>query len=67
MSLIDDVDLARQCFYDVFLRRINKHAPFRKFRVKRRKTAWFSPEIGSRLKDRDAAWSRADWLRFHQL
>lgn len=34
----------------IILRLINKHAPFWKFRVKRRKMPWFSPEISSFLK-----------------
>ena len=74
ISLFDDVEMAWSYFYDDFLNLINKHAPFRKFRVKGRNNPWFQPEIGNLIKDRDAAWARArksksenDWLCFRQL
>lgn len=61
-------------FFIVLFFRYCKHAPLRKFRVKGRNNPWFSPEIGSLLKERDVAWARsrksktdAGWLSFRQL
>ena len=74
MSLFDDVELAWKYFYDVFNFFINKHAPLRKFRVKRRNNPWFTAERSSLLNDRDDAWAKArhsksqsDWLLFKQI
>ncbi len=68
------IELAWKYFHDAFTNIINKHAPFHKFRVKGRHNPWFSPELSSLLKERDAAWanarntkSQADWLVFRQL
>lgn len=74
ISLINEVELALKYFHDSLTKIINKHAPFRKFRVKGGNNPWFSPQLSSLLKERDVAWakarqskSQADWLTFRQL
>lgn len=73
VALFDDIELGLGYFYEIRCM-VNKHAPFRKFRVKGRNNFWFSSEIGNLLKERDIAWARArktnteaDWLKFWQL
>ena len=74
ISLFNDVELAWKYFHDAFTNIINKHAPFRKFRVKGRDNPWFSSQLSSLQQERDIAWakarksnSHADWLIFRQL
>lgn len=74
ISLINDVELAWDYFYNFLKDAIDKHAPYRKFRVKGRTNPWFSSELSALKRERDAAWtmarkssSQADWLRFRQL
>ncbi len=72
--LIPEVESAWNYFYESFTYFINKHAPFRKFRVKGRHNVWFTPELSNLLRERNLAWSKArstnlkeDWLIFRQL
>ena len=48
ISLISDVELAWDSFHEAFIRIINKHAPFCKFRVKGLNNPWFSPQQHSK-------------------
>lgn len=52
----------------------NKHAPFKKQRIKNRHSPWFTQELTSLLKQKNAAWkvarlskSPSDYLKFRQL
>ena len=64
-------ELALGYFIDAFNSLANKHAPFKKYRVKLT-APWFSPEISEILRSRDVAWAKAssksatDWLNFIQ-
>lgn len=70
-----DVELAWNYFHDAFTNTVNKNAPFRKYRVTDQNNPWFSPQLSSQLKQRDAAWAKAtktrksqsDWQNFRQL
>ncbi len=72
--LIPEVESAWNYFYESFIYFINKHASFRKFRVKGRHNVLFTPELSNLLRERNLAWSKArstnlkeDWLIFRQL
>lgn len=74
IELIPDVETAWTFFRDGFMKIINTHAPFRKFRVKGRDNPWFSTELADTIHERNLAWvkarttgSMADWLFFRQL
>ncbi len=74
MNLIPEVESAWNYFYESFTYFINKHAPFRKFRVKGRHNVWFTPELSNLLRECNLAWCKArstnlkeDWLIFRQL
>jgi len=61
-------------FYDGFLSIINRHAPFKRFRVKGRDNPWFSEALSVQIRERHVAWAKArqsdvgsDWIRFRQL
>ena len=45
LCAIPDPELALSDFIDVFNSLANKHAPFKKYRVKNRTAPWFSPEM----------------------
>ncbi len=72
--LIPDVESAWIYFYDGFISIINRHAPFKKFRVKGRDNPWFSEALSALIRERDVAWAKArqfdlssDWIYFRQL
>jgi len=74
ISLIPDVEFAWQYFYDGLTSVLNRHAPFKKFRVKGRDNPWFSTALSVLIRERDTAWAKArqsdsdsDWIRFRQL
>ncbi len=53
---------------------INRHAPFKKFRVKGRDNPWFSEDLSVLIRERDVVWAKArqsdlssDWICFRQL
>uniref|UniRef100_A0A3Q3GUZ1 Reverse transcriptase domain-containing protein n=1 Tax=Labrus bergylta TaxID=56723 RepID=A0A3Q3GUZ1_9LABR len=69
---IPDVDHALEYFTNTFLTIIDKHAPFKKLRVKDSSSPWLSTELSLLLKERDKAWASArktaaHWLLFRQL
>lgn len=84
---ISDVQVALQSFTDVFcvlqktsvsvfflISCVDKHAPFKRLRIKDRTVPWFSNELSILFTDRNKAWSRArhsgdphHWLSFRQL
>lgn len=73
-SEIPDVELALDFFIKTFLSIIDKHAPFKKFRVKDRLTPWFTRELSSLFRERNRAWALArrsgdssHWLSFRQI
>lgn len=74
IELIPDVESAWSFFYDCFMAIVNKHAPFKKFRIKGRDNPWFTPELANALHERNLAWANArktglkhDWDIFRQL
>ncbi len=74
INLIPEVESAWNYFYESFTYFINKHAPFRKSKVKGRHNVWFTPELSNLLRESNLAWSKArsnnlkeDWLIFRQL
>ncbi len=69
-----EVDSAWNLFHEGFTNIINKYAPLKKYRVKGRNNAWFSPDLANILHERNVAWAKArksnqnsDWLVFRQL
>ncbi len=54
---IADPEVALSYFTDIFNSLENKHAPFKKYRVKRL-NPWLSPEIAEMLRKRDIAWTK---------
>ncbi|KAL7865358.1 hypothetical protein SRHO_G00106050 [Serrasalmus rhombeus] len=71
---ISDVDGALNHFSKTFLTVVNKHAPFKKSRIRDRSSPWFTGEVSSLFKARNKAWSTArrsgerdHWLTFRQL
>lgn len=73
-SDIHDVDLALDYFTNNFLAIVDKHAPFKKLKIKDRTNPWFSSELSNLFKSRNTAWSCArrsgspsDLLVFRQL
>ncbi|XP_055755262.1 uncharacterized protein LOC129834369 [Salvelinus fontinalis] len=74
IELIPDVETAWIIFHDAFPQIVNKHAPFRRFRVKGRDNPWFSSELSCIIHNRNLAWAKArkscsdaDCLIFRQL
>ncbi len=73
MATIRD-NSAWNLFHEGFTNIINKYAPLKKYRVKGRNNAWFSPDLANILHERNVAWAKArksnqnsDWLVFRQL
>ena len=69
-----DVQVALYSFIDSFNTVVNKHAPFKRVRIKDRVTPWFSPGLSRLFRDRSSAWSCArrsgdsrHWLAFRQI
>ena len=53
---------------------INKHAPFRKYKIKGRDNPWFSEQLSDLIHERDLAWATvkksknsSDWQHFTHL
>ena len=74
IELIPDVELAWTFFNYGFTQIINRHAPFKRFRIKGRDNPWFSPELADIIHQRNLAWAKArktgissDWLVFTTL
>lgn len=74
MYAIADVDNAWDYFYEAFYSLVNKHAPFKKYRVNGRRNPWFTPDLSALLHERDLAWAKAkksklntDWQDFRHL
>lgn len=71
---ISDVQVALQFFTDIFIPCVDKHAPFKRLRIKDRTVPWFSSELSTLFNDRNKAWNCArrsgdpqHWLSFRQL
>ena len=68
---------AQECldlFVNTFISLVDKHAPYKRLRIKDRIAPWFSHELSTLQNDRNKAWSRArrsddpqHWLAFRQL
>lgn len=61
-------------FYDGFTQILNRHALFRRYRVKGRDNPWFPPKLTEFIHARNVAWAKAratgyatDWTIFRQL
>ena len=74
VTTIPDPNIALNYFAKTFNSFAEKHAPFKKLRVKNRSNPWFSPEIAAMLRNRDIVWNRArasglsnDWQYFCHL
>lgn len=74
MNLIPDPEIALKYFKSLFLNIINKHAPFRKYKIKGCDNPWFSEKLSDLIHDRDLAWSMgkksknsSDWQNFRHL
>ena len=73
-SAIPDAELALEHFQKTFLQIVNKHAPFKKVRIKNRISPWFSPDLSALLKDRNKAWllarrtgDQTHWSSFRRI
>lgn len=74
INLIPDLEIAWELFYASFSALVYKHAPLKRYRVKGRNNAWFSPLLSNMLHERNLAWAKArktdlnsDWLDFRRL
>ena len=72
-SAMPDPDLALFFFISTFNDVANKHAPKKKIRMKNRINPWFSSEISNLIREKAAAWKKAqisnlieDWVIFCQ-
>ena len=73
-SQIPDVEMALDFFTKTFLTIIDKHAPWKKLRVKDRSSPWFTPELALLFKERNRSWLLArhsrdpsHWASFRQI
>ena len=71
-ELCKDVQTAWEFFDEGFSSLVDKHAPFRRYKVKGRDSPWFIPDLSDFLRNRNLAWTtarktEADWLTFRQL
>ena len=71
---ISDPELALDFFINRFNSLVNKHAPYKKIRVKNRSNKWFTNELSALHISRNKAWALArrsgdpsHWLAFRQL
>lgn len=74
IKLIPDVEIAWVFFRDTFMQIVNRHAPFKKYRVKGHENPWFSSDLADRIHERNLAWAKArttgsmaDWTVFRRL
>ncbi len=58
-SEIPDVDMALDFFSKSFLSIVNKHAPYKRLRIKNRSIPWFTSGLSILLRNRNRAWSLA--------
>lgn len=72
--LMDDVEIAWGYFKKTFLGLIDKHAPFRRYRVRGRDNPWFNDSIADAIRKRNEAWVEAKkhnsdecWLNYRRL
>lgn len=71
---MDDVEIAWDYFKKTFLAIIDKHAPFRRYRVRGRDNPWFNDCIATAIRERNEAWVKAKkhnsdacWLNYRVL
>jgi len=57
VNLIPEPEITLEHFKSLFLDIINKHAPFRKYKIKGHDNPWFSEKLSDLIHDRDLAWS----------
>ena len=74
IGLCDNVEVALDSFATTFNDFVDKHAPYKKSRIKDRVVPWVTQELSTLLINRNSAWSRArrtgdpdHWLSFRQL
>ena len=74
MELIPDVELAFSYFHNAFQDVCNRHAPFKKFRIKGRENPWFTKELTKIIREQNIMWAKArgtgladDWMAFKRL
>jgi len=59
IDLIPHVEDAWSFFKDAFITILNKHAPFKKHRIKNRHSPWFTPELNALSKSKNVLWRTA--------
>ena len=59
VSLIPDVELSWSYFVDLLMSIIDKHAPYKRYRVKGRENPWCSDELASLIRERNYYWAKA--------
>ena len=59
IELINDVETAWQFFSEGLSSLLDKHAPFRRYKVKGRDNPWFTPDLADLLHNRNLAWAKA--------
>jgi len=74
VALIPTVDEAVAFFQEQFVLIANKHAPFKRHRIKNRDNPWFSHELAQLIQSKNKQWSLArrtnsnvDWQHFRRL
>ncbi len=73
IGLIPDPELAFEYFSSLFNSLVDKHTPYKNFRIKNRSNPWFTADLSEALRSRDLAWTKArfsnnplDWLNFRK-
>ena len=71
---IPDVEMALEFFNKTFISIIDKHAPWKRLRVKNSSPPWFTPELSALLKQKNRSWILArksrdpsHWASFRQI
>ncbi len=59
VSIIPDVELAWSYFADLLMSIIDKHAPYKRYRVRGRENPWFSEELANLIHERNYYWAKA--------
>lgn len=74
VSIIPDAELAWSVFADLLTSIIDKHAPYKRYRVKGRDNPWFTDELAKLIHERNYYWAKArksnldaHWTTFRRL
>lgn len=59
VSIIPDVELAWPYFADLLTTFIDRHAPYKRYRVKGRDNPWFIVELAKLIHERNYYWAKA--------